>query len=547
MKASAVNRRLIVDWLLLAGFCGFLYFFGLSYFGLVGADEPRYAQVAREMLARHDWVTPTLGGNPWLEKPVLYYWQAMIAYRIFGVSDWAARLPGAFDATLLALAVYLFLRRFRPGFELDGALIAASAAAMVGFGRAASTDMPMAAPFAIGMMAWYAWRESGSKVCLALFYASIGLAMLAKGPVAPSLAAGIILVFTAAQRDWRRLARTLWPPGIALFCAVALPWYVLVQVRNPGFFREFILEHNLARFSTSLYHHTQPFWYYVPVAALSLMPWVALVIAAVYESARGIWSQGRSRIGSGDGLNVFLLIWLAVPLVFFSISQSKLPGYILPAIPAGTLLVVEYLRRHTSENADPAPRWLFALHSCIAAGVLVPALEIQGLVARQGLHWNRSLALAAALALLVAIAMTVSLLGRAGGLRLLRFITLVPAVLTIGAILKIGGPALDAYLSTRPLALALSSMEANRLPLAAYKVPREVSYGLAFYRDQVIYSYDRREIPTGEHLLVSRQGADQEIAAIANGRRVAHLGSYLPQHIDYYWISAPGIMSGMHH
>ena len=93
---------------MLAGFCAFLFFYGLAQFGLIGADEPRYAQVAREMLERHDWITPVLGGQPWLEKPPLYYWQAMLAYRIFGVSDWAARLPSALDATLLVVAVYFF-------------------------------------------------------------------------------------------------------------------------------------------------------------------------------------------------------------------------------------------------------------------------------------------------------------------------------------------------------------------------------------------------------------------------------------------------------
>src|SRR5580658_225703 len=127
--------RATADWLLLAGFCGFLFFFGLAYFGLIGADEPRYAQVAREMLARHDWITPTLGGQPWLEKPPLYYWQAMLAYSIFGVSDWAARLPSAIDATLMVIAVYLFLKRFGPRFELDGALIAASSAEIVVYAR----------------------------------------------------------------------------------------------------------------------------------------------------------------------------------------------------------------------------------------------------------------------------------------------------------------------------------------------------------------------------------------------------------------------------
>ncbi|HEX7894816.1 MAG TPA: glycosyltransferase family 39 protein, partial [Terriglobales bacterium] len=121
-----MNSRLrIPDWIFLLAFCAFFFLWRLASFGLIGADEPRYAQVAREMLARHDWVTPTLSGVPWLEKPPLYYWQAMISYRIFGVSDWAARLPAVVDATLLVLAAYWFLRRLRAGIQLDGALILA--------------------------------------------------------------------------------------------------------------------------------------------------------------------------------------------------------------------------------------------------------------------------------------------------------------------------------------------------------------------------------------------------------------------------------------
>src|ERR1700719_1364353 len=187
--------RASTDWLLLAGFCGFLFFFGLAYFGLIGADEPRYAQVAREMLARHDWITHTLGGKPWLEKPPLYYWQAILAFSIFGVSDWAARLPSAVDATLLVVAVYLFLKRIRPGFQLDGALMTASAAGVVGFARAASTDMPLAAMFTIALLAWYAWYENDSHFYLVIFYCFLALGMLAKGPIAPLLAALVIVIF----------------------------------------------------------------------------------------------------------------------------------------------------------------------------------------------------------------------------------------------------------------------------------------------------------------------------------------------------------------
>src|SRR5438477_846491 len=139
-----MSHRTRTDSLLLAGFCAFLFVYGLAQFGLVGADEPRYAQVAREMLERHDWITPTLGGRPWLEKPPLYYWQAMAAYRLFGVRDWAARLPSAVDASLVVLSVYLFLRKLRPGLHVDGALMTASVAGIGGLGRSSWTAMPVA-------------------------------------------------------------------------------------------------------------------------------------------------------------------------------------------------------------------------------------------------------------------------------------------------------------------------------------------------------------------------------------------------------------------
>src|SRR5580658_6052711 len=138
-----MTNRTPTDSLLLAGFCAFLFFYGLGQFGLIGADEPRYAQVAREMLQRRDFITPVLGGHAWLEKPPLYYWQAMLAYSVFGVSDVVARVPAAIDATLLVVAVYLFFCRFRRGVEVDAALITASCAGVIGYAHAASMDMAL--------------------------------------------------------------------------------------------------------------------------------------------------------------------------------------------------------------------------------------------------------------------------------------------------------------------------------------------------------------------------------------------------------------------
>ncbi len=482
-----MTARTRTDALLIAGFCAFLFFYGLGSFGLIGADEPRYAQVAREMLERHDWITPVLGGRPWLEKPPLYYWQAMLAYSVFGVSDTAARIPSAIDATLLVIAVYLFFRKLRPGVEIDAALITASCAGVIGYARAASMDMPLAASFAVGLLAWWAWRENGKRIYLALFYLCMALGMLAKGPVAPALAAAVIVLFVLATREFRLVVKTLWLPGILLFCAIALPWYLAVQLRNPQFFREFILEHNLARFSTNLYHHPEPFWYYLPVTALALVPWIVFVIAAFVESTRAWWAERKAVSDEPDlelQFRMFACCWLIVPVVFFSLSRSKLPGYILPAIPAGAVLLADYLRCRFKQE-ETASKWMGTLHALVAAAPIVPAVLIAYLVTQHRMPGGRPMLIALAVAFVLCAAIALTLASRLG-LRMLRFVTLIPVVLSVAAVLKLGTNAIDQKLSARPLAIELAGVETHKLPLAVYGVQREVEYGLAFYRNQAI-------------------------------------------------------------
>jgi 4-amino-4-deoxy-L-arabinose transferase-like glycosyltransferase len=544
-----MTNRTRTDALLIAGFCAFLFFYGLGQFGLVGADEPRYAQVAREMLERRDWITPVLNGHPWLEKPPLYYWQAMLAYSMFGVSDWAARIPSAVDASLLVLAVYLFFRRFRRGFEVDAALITASCAGVVGFAHAASMEMALTAAFVVGMLAWWAWRESGQRVYLAVFYGAMALGVLAKGPVAPLLACVVIILFAVLARERRLVLQTLWWPGIVLFCAIALPWYVAVQMRNPEFFRVFILEHNLARFSSNLYHHRQPFWYYIPVTALALLPWVVFVITAGAQTARVWWNERGVPAASEPDMefqfSLFACCWLIVPLGFFSISQSKLPGYILPAIPAAALLLANYLRSHLQHDPTEKPaRWTVGLHAVIAAAPVVPALLIAHLLAEHRLPGGKPLFLALGAGILLAAGIAVTLLSKLG-LRMLRFVTLVPVILSIAAVFKIGYVGLDRNLSSRPLALQISKMEMRPRPFAVFHVSREMEYGLTFYRNQPSMRYEWGQIPTEEHLLVAPENSQleivQELLKHAEARRMILLGHYAPQHLDYFWVGAAGL------
>ena len=537
-----MTNRTRTDALLLAGFCAFLFFYGMGQFGLIGADEPRYAQVAREMLERSDWITPTLGGHAWLEKPPLYYWQAMVSYSVLGVTDVAARVPSAIDATLLVIAVYLFFRRFRRGVEIDAALITASCAGVIGFAHAASMDMALAATFSIGMLAWWAWREKGTQVYLALFYFCMALGMLAKGPVAPFLAGAVVVVFAAMARELRLIVKTLWLPGILLFCAIALPWYIAVQMRNPQFFREFILQHNLARFSSDLYHHRQPFWYYLPVTALALVPWTVFVIPAFIQPLRAWWKERKSVSAEPDlelEFGVFACCWLVVPVVFFSISQSKLPGYILPGVLGGAVLLAVYLRRHLARE-EGVSKWLTVAHALLAASLIVPASLIVHLITQHRLPAGRPIFVALAVAFVLGTGIAITLSSRLR-LRTLRFVTLIPVLLSVWIVLKVVGTTpIDQTLSARPLAAEIAAVETHQLPLAVYGVPREMEYGLAFYLNQTAVRYEAGSLPTEEHLLVAPATWKVNVAARTSGRRVLFLGSYAPQNVDYYWVSAVG-------
>ncbi len=496
-----VNQRVRTDWLLLAGFCGFLFFYGLAYFGLVGADEPRYAQVAREMLARHDWVTPTLGGKPWLEKPPLYYWQAMLAYRFFGVSDWAARLPSAVDATLMVIAIYLFFRRFRPGSELDAALMTVSAAGIDrvcpcrfhGHARSPPHSPLPCWPGTCGMKA-----ELGFTCGLA--YAFLALGMLAKGPVAPFLAAVVVGIFAVANGDYGILRRTLSIPGILVFCVIALPWYIAVQVRNPDFFHAFILQHNLERFSSNLYHHREPFWYYIPVVLLALLPWTVFAVAAVVETIRAWWSERGEALKSEDGKRRCAeripadlasgpsRLFLHLPIEAARLYSSRAACW---HFVAGGVCAPPSCRRPSARRILP-----LVLHAVVAAALVVPALLLGQILLLHRITWS------------TADADCVDFAHRpgdwhcahpahAGGFRMLRFVTLIPVVLAVAAVLRLYAPALDNTLSARPLAIELGKLGSKPLPLAVFHVRRETEFGLAFYRNQTIdrYENDNGQIP----------------------------------------------------
>ena len=545
------NKLLAVQLVLVFGVCFFFFFFGLGAFGLLGADEPRYAQIAREMLARHDWIVPTLNGAPWLEKPVLLYWKMMGSYSLFGVSDWAARIPAASQAMALVVGIFFFMRRFRFASELDAAMIAASSAGMIGFGRGASTDMLVSAPFALAMMCWWTWHRTSKKLWLLLFYMLLAFGALAKGPVAPALAVLVVGAYAALHRDGKIFLRTLSIPGFVLFFVIVLPWYLAVQHYVPQFFRVFFVEHNLERFGTNLYQHSQPFWYYIPVFVLATLPWTVFGLPALIEAGRDTIKQLR-RLNTepstdadaddetnttDDGLSGFLFLWIVVPIAFFSISRAKLPGYILPSIPAAALLTADYLHR-----ARAVSRMKIALHALLCAILMVGALMAPFAMVKQAPPLPLQIGMMISGAI---IAVMVLVMVRREGVRVLHFVTLVPTILAVAFLLRPAAATIDRTQSARPINQRLTELGAGDSPVAVFNVKRQITYGLNFYRNQPVSHYEHEGpidqpsgIPSARHVVVAREGSLGAVQAAVGDRQVTSLGTFPQQHLEFFLVTA---------
>ena len=567
------------EFVVLFAVTGFLLLYGLvpifggDQLGLVGADEPRYAQIAREMLTAHSdachavnakmvprslrmedvrnslhcisagTVTPILYGKPWLEKPALYYWRAMSFFKEFGVSDWTARLPSSSATLALVVLIFLHMRRFRPGGHLDAALITVSCIAIVIFARGASTDMQLAAPFCIGMLGWYAWYETGKKFWLFDLYFFGAAATLAKGPVAPFLALSIILLFAGLRREWSLLRRTIWWPGVTLFLIMVLPWYIEVQRRNPTFYRLFFLEHNIERFATNRFQHHQPFWYYLAVLLIGLMPWTVMAIRALADAIQVSIAEWKVRhnpsryLGhtrAGDAFPEFLVLWALFPILFFSFSGSKLPGYILPSIPPLTILTADYLNRIRREGL---PNWLLWAHAAMCALlVFVLALAPQHMKYETlvpSAQW-----LAAAFAGALFFAAIVFIVIRRWGVPQVCNVTLLPVLVMLVFLPGFYGKELDINYSARPLAREIQKEAPGVKLVATNSIKRDMDYGLAFYRDQPMIHYESTGVPDAEHLLVIRANDTAALDRWLTGRVYEPLFLYESQGLEVYRVYA---------
>jgi 4-amino-4-deoxy-L-arabinose transferase-like glycosyltransferase len=380
LQPSTLAKRVFV-FLLLAIIA--FYFYGLGHLPLVGPDEPRYAQVAREMLLRHDLITPTLGGHNWFEKPALLYWMMMTAFKIFGISEWSARLPSAVSGLLTIVTVWCVGRqveRKTSKSELTdlgfwSALTAATSLGLIVFSRGATFDIiiTMTTTWALSffILQEFAATARGRTMLLSGFYIAVGLSLLAKGLVGVVIPFGVVGLYYVLRREWP--ARRIWSSliwGVPMALAVSATWYVPMIFRHGWpFIHEFFIEHHLARYFSNKYHHPQPVYFYPVIMVALTLPWTAFLLAGIADVRTAQWRDSDAL----SKMRVFSLAWLLLPILFFSFSGSKLPGYILPIVPAASLLAGERLSllRNASGGRDWPLRATGLISVLLGAAVLV--------------------------------------------------------------------------------------------------------------------------------------------------------------------------------
>jgi 4-amino-4-deoxy-L-arabinose transferase-like glycosyltransferase len=375
-KESEVNYRIALVIL-----CAIINFYGLGYLPFIGPDEPRYTQVAREMLDTRDWITPRLGGINWFEKPALTYWISALGYKLFGVSEFAARFGVAVVASIGVLMLYLFGRRIRSSlFGYLSASVLVTCGLWPGFARGATFDLPLGVASELALLSFYLWESRGERAgkngLWWVFWFALGLAVLAKGLVGIIVPLVVIGPYLLVMKRWRIVFKPgLLLPGMLLFLATAATWYVPVIARHgQDFIGEFFIAHHFRRYLTNEFRHPQPFYFFWLVAFAGSFPW-SLYLAS---NAWHWFKRLRTRFDrEHDRLGVFLWLWVLAPIVFFSFSGSKLPGYILPIFPAIALIIGSELEKWWSDKESEQMR-LAAISTAILIFIVALGIGLRG-------------------------------------------------------------------------------------------------------------------------------------------------------------------------
>ncbi|QWE16051.1 glycosyltransferase family 39 protein [Polynucleobacter sp. AP-Nino-20-G2] len=350
-QSSALNPAKILILVLVYG----LFWFGtLNYRHLIPSDEGRYAEIAREMLVTGDWVTPRYNGYKYFEKPPLQIWATATAFNIFGIGDWQARLWTALTGFLTIFFIgFTGARIYGARAGWLASLVLASSPMWVIGGHVNSLDMGLSAFLVAALCSLLLAQTSHNKTqarnWMWACWALMALATLSKGVIGAAIPGMVFITYSLTAWDWKIWKRLHIISGTILFLAITAPWFVLVAQRNPEFLEFFFIHEHLQRFTQTAHSRTGPIYYFIPLLLLGFLPWVAQIPGAISQA----WRERNREFSSGW----LLTCWFIVILGFFSVSQSKLPGYIIPIFPALALLVGNRLDRNLGLSNSLTLSW----------------------------------------------------------------------------------------------------------------------------------------------------------------------------------------------
>lgn len=323
-------------WTIVIGFL-LVWFYMLGARTLVPTDEGRYAEMAREMFVTGDWITLRLNGIKYFEKPPLQTWMNALTFELFGLGDWQARLwTGLCGLLGMALIGYTGSKVFTRRIGIAAAFILGSSLLWAAVSHYNSLDLSVAAMMTItlcGLLlsqrpeASAAEQRNGMLLC----WIGMALAMLTKGLIGIVLPGGVLVIYTIVSRDWSIWKRMHMGKGLLVFFAIVSPWFILVALKNPEHPYFFFVHEHLQRFTSNIHKRYQPPHFFVGILALGILPWLGLLL-------QSLWS-GVKKQTSGFQAKKMLAVWTLFIFVFFSISNSKLVGYILPIFPSLALLI----------------------------------------------------------------------------------------------------------------------------------------------------------------------------------------------------------------
>lgn len=347
-KGQSASVAVLACWIGLA----LIWFVPLGWRALFSPDEGRYASIGLAMLQSGDWVTPRLNGLLYFEKPILQYWLTAASLGVFGINEFAARFWPAMSGFLtIAVVGWTGHRLWGRAAGSYAALLAAGTTWISANSHFLTLDMGLSFFQALSLCAFLVAQRDGvsareQRNAMWVCWAAMAGATLSKGLVGIVIPGATLVFYSLLQRQWAFWKRMHWGSGLLIYFALTAPWFVAVSLKNPGFFDFFFVREHFRRFLTDEARRTGAAWYFVPVLLLGAMPWTTMLPA-------WLWRAGRRPAGTVCQPVRVLLVWSVFIFVFFSVSRSKLPSYILPMFPALALLGAYWLK-----DADPRRlRW----------------------------------------------------------------------------------------------------------------------------------------------------------------------------------------------